>query len=397
MRKLATLLLCGVVAAPFAKADDQSVYIKDSEGQLSRYNVGDINYITFAPESDWLSLDADITENRNAYCDFIVKVDLRSDIKSLPTDYTVGIVLSHTDSSPTVNGGSCVNVVIGNAVGHYTPRLNGETEAIKKSEYWQTSVVNYARAYVTYLGMTVYSNPMIFTTPIDNGKTIYDVKWVDLQLPSGTLWASRNVGAKTEADSGNYYQWGSSVVFTTSDGGTKDNYPYWTQYEAGTDDVPTKYCPSDKETKISRTKNADGSKTDYDDAVEDWAYSVGTDQGNYYWQHMYMPTTAEFVELLDADNCYWTLTTKTDSNGNEVKGYLVKSLRNNEEIFLPFTHADEGKGFYWTCELNSDRINNESDWTYGNDLMITDSEKSIINTRRYLSFPVRGVYHPNEN
>lgn len=33
-------------------------------------------------------------------------------------------------------------------------------------------------------------------------------EYVDLGLPSGTLWAKMNVGANTEEDYGNYYQWG---------------------------------------------------------------------------------------------------------------------------------------------------------------------------------------------
>ena len=34
------------------------------------------------------------------------------------------------------------------------------------------------------------------------------IEYVDLGLPSGTLWANMNVGATQESDSGFYYQWG---------------------------------------------------------------------------------------------------------------------------------------------------------------------------------------------
>ncbi len=394
MRKIATILLCGLMAAPFAKADDQSVYILNSDGLLTRDAVSDVNYITFAPESDWLSLDADVTENRDDYCDFIVSVALRSDIKSLPTGYTVGLVLSHTDTNPTINGGSCVNVVLGDTIGNYTPRLTAETEAIKKYGYWQTSVANYVRAYVTYLGKTEYSNPMIFTTPVDNGVTIYDYEWVDLQLPSGTLWANRNLGATNEADSGKYFQWACSTSLSTSESGTSENYPYWKQYETGTDYVPTKYCSSDNMTTISRSKNSADASFDYDDAVENWMCDVA-EGTSYTWQRMYVPTTADFEELLNSENCRWELVTRTDSNGNMVEGYLVKSNRNNEEIFLPFADAS-GKGYYWTNSLNADKISS-SDWTYGNSMEISESAKNLIYTRRCYALSVRGVYRPNEN
>ena len=33
-------------------------------------------------------------------------------------------------------------------------------------------------------------------------------KYIDLGLPSGTLWCTKNLGAETETDPGNYYQWG---------------------------------------------------------------------------------------------------------------------------------------------------------------------------------------------
>ena len=45
------------------------------------------------------------------------------------------------------------------------------------------------------------------TFSLPNVKTIPD-NAVDLGLPSGTLWADRNVGADTPEDYGDYYAWG---------------------------------------------------------------------------------------------------------------------------------------------------------------------------------------------
>ena len=50
-------------------------------------------------------------------------------------------------------------------------------------------------------------------TDNDNVSTIIDkfggdYNYVDLGLPSGTLWCTKNLGAETETDPGNYYQWG---------------------------------------------------------------------------------------------------------------------------------------------------------------------------------------------
>ena len=50
-------------------------------------------------------------------------------------------------------------------------------------------------------------------TDNDNVSTIIDrlrgdYNYVDLGLPSGTLWCTKNLGAETETDPGDYYQWG---------------------------------------------------------------------------------------------------------------------------------------------------------------------------------------------
>lgn len=42
-------------------------------------------------------------------------------------------------------------------------------------------------------------------------------KYVDLQLPSGALWAKCNVGALSETQIGNYYQWGGTTEYQNED------------------------------------------------------------------------------------------------------------------------------------------------------------------------------------
>ena len=36
--------------------------------------------------------------------------------------------------------------------------------------------------------------------------------YVDLGLPSGTLWATMNVGASKPSDYGLYFQWGDTII-----------------------------------------------------------------------------------------------------------------------------------------------------------------------------------------
>ena len=50
--------------------------------------------------------------------------------------------------------------------------------------------------------------------------------YVDLGLPSGTLWATQNVGASKPSDYGLYFQWGDSKGYTKKQLG-KDKMFTW--------------------------------------------------------------------------------------------------------------------------------------------------------------------------
>ena len=43
---------------------------------------------------------------------------------------------------------------------------------------------------------------------MDKGINNNGYEYVDLGLPSGTLWAACNVGASKPSDDGQYFQWG---------------------------------------------------------------------------------------------------------------------------------------------------------------------------------------------
>ena len=44
--------------------------------------------------------------------------------------------------------------------------------------------------------------------PANNDDVKNPHEWVDLGLPSGTLWATMNVGASSPEDCGYYFAWG---------------------------------------------------------------------------------------------------------------------------------------------------------------------------------------------
>lgn len=157
------------------------------------------------------------------------------------------------------------------------------------------------------------------------------LEFVDLGLPSGTLWATRNLGAETPEDYGYYFSWG-NVVGRKPNGttfdynwGTDNNGNYASTTGAAlTGDIPT--------------------NMDYD-AVQ-----------RYMGGSCKMPTTTQFAELF---NSSYTTNEWTTKNG--VNGRLVTSKINGNSIFFPAagngygTSLDDAgsNGFCWSRSLSS--------------------------------------------
>mgnify|MGYP002516168309 CR=1 FL=1 len=152
---------------------------------------------------------------------------------------------------------------------------------------------------------------------------------VDLGLPSGTLWADRNVGADSPEDYGDYFAWGETS--------TKSTYN-WSTYKwcQGSSTSMTKYC----------TKSSYGTVDNKTvlDLEDDAAYvNMGTE-----WR---MPTYDEQKEL--RNNCTWTWTTQNGTRGYKVTG------PNGKSIFLPAAgYRDVSRlyyagsyGYYWSASL----------------------------------------------
>ena len=162
--------------------------------------------------------------------------------------------------------------------------------------------------------------------------TIFGHDYVDLGLPSGTLWATCNVGASSPSDYGNYYAWGETS--------TKSDYSWSTyKYCYGSSDNLTKYCTSSSYGRVDNKTTLDLS----DDAARaNWGGS---------WR---MPTQSEWQEL--RDNCTWTWTTQGGHNG-----YKVTSKKNGKSLFLPAAGYRDGsslylagtRGYYWSSSLYS--------------------------------------------
>ena len=207
-------------------------------------------------------------------------------------------------------------------------------------------------------------------TPIENGH-----KYVDLGLPSGTLWATCNVGAEKPEDYGLYFAWGETVGYGPGtsdgkDGDTTDGREFnWTSY---------KWMDHSKNSQYGCLKYtfADG-KTDgcwysgntyVGTTVDGKTYKTLTkleaadDAATANWgENWRMPTKAEQDELRNTSNCTW----EKVMDGSTLKGYKVISKKAGYEgnsIFLPaagyrsnsYLYYVGSRGYYWSSELHTD-------------------------------------------
>ena len=143
--------------------------------------------------------------------------------------------------------------------------------------------------------------------------------FVDLGLPSGTLWMDRNIGAKEITDYGLYFQWGDIQGYTANEIEVRHIKQFdWTDYKYanGAPDKLTKYCNDSDYGNDGYTDNLTELELS-DDAA--YAYTNGKCK---------MPTQTQFIELING--CTYEWTTK-----DGVTGGLFTSKTNNNSIFIP--------------------------------------------------------------
>ena len=162
-------------------------------------------------------------------------------------------------------------------------------------------------------------------------------EWVDLGLPSGTLWATCNVGANSPEEYGDYFAWGETKP--------KEEYS-WNTYIYCMDDYNTltRYCYQSECGYNGFTDTLTELLPEDDAAIANW--------GNG-WQ---MPSLAQLQELFDSK---YTTAKWTTQNG--VNGRLIASKSNSNAIFLPAAGEyydakidyDGRYGDYWSRSLNA--------------------------------------------
>lgn len=194
----------------------------------------------------------------------------------------------------------------------------------------------------------------------DDSGSIGGRDYVDLDLPSGTLWATCNVGASSPEECGGYFAWGETTPYLGYDASNARNHQYnlrcgredyqkwtfmWQTYKFSNDGNSysfTKYCH------ISSYGNNNFTDTRTELEVDDDAAHVRWGQD---WR---MPSEDQFSELADSEYTTWVWTTQ-----NEINGMLITSKSNGNSIFLPVTgsrldvslYAENSNGSYWSRSL----------------------------------------------
>ena len=218
-----------------------------------------------------------------------------------------------TSPNVTVGGAGCQQInVSGNYLGQYEYTCEGLSP----------STPYYVKAFAlvsTNPLEFVYGDEVSFTTLNTGG----DHEYVDLGLPSGLLWATRNVGANAPEEYGDYFAWGETQP--------KDVYS-WDTYQYYDGGNMTKYTGSDGLTILLPEDDA---------ATANW--------GNG-WR---MPTKEEWEELYQNTTSTWT-------TQNGVNGRLF-TAPNGNSLFLPAAGnrrygdlEDVGYyGYYWSSSLST--------------------------------------------
>lgn len=190
-----------------------------------------------------------------------------------------------------------------------------------------------ALALVAICVMPLYGqNPTSATTGTLNGH-----EWVDLGLPSGTLWATCNVGAEMPEDYGEYFAWGETQPKDTYD---SINYMHC----LGNFNTITKYCNNSEYGKDGFTDTLT-ELLDCDDPAIVWGANWRT------------PSMTQWEELLQNTTNKWT-------TQNDIKGMLF-TAKNGHTLFIPAASirwnvpvlGNGIMGAYWTSSLCTDEFN----------------------------------------
>ena len=192
-------------------------------------------------------------------------------------------------------------------------------------------------------------------------------EYVDLGLPSGTLWATCNVGAAKPEGYGNYYAWGETKP-------QAGNAYSWNSYKYANGGGLTKYCNYSEFGNKGFTDNLTTLQSGDDPAAANWGSGWRT------------PSKSQWDELIANTTNQWT-------TRNGVSGRLFTSKKNGQTLFLPAAvgrwrgelDGTGSYGYYWSRSRGTD--DPDSAWYLG----FNSDGCYVSRTYRCKGFSVRPV------
>ena len=245
--------------------------------------------------------------------------------------------LTLSSSSVLLRVNDTKNILIVSGSGKYTLENSDEEVAIAVISNGNEIAIAARKPGTTLVTLTDTETLAIATlsVTVTDKDDLSPGEAIDLGLPSGTLWASCNVGATQPEEYGLYFAWGETEP--------KDDYSWGTYKWCNSSQYSlTKYCTDSSYGNNGFTDNKIELDLEDDAAYMNW----GSD-----WR---MPSMEQVQELVD--NCDWEYTTF-----NGVYGRKATSKINGKFIFLPTTGFYDGTSRkndsyydYWSRSIDSD-------------------------------------------
>lgn len=189
-------------------------------------------------------------------------------------------------------------------------------------------------------------------------------EWVDLGLPSGTLWATCNIGAKSPEEYGDYFAWGETIGYKNGKeifDGNRNTHKYMRDYVAA-----IKYTVDDNKRELDLSDDA---------AYVNWG------------ENWCIPSVQQMNELITECNCSWTFFHGTN-------GLLIESRHNSNFIFLPAAGEVFVRSFCHSATIGCYHTRSTHEFRHPDNCYLTFNDTKfygVLATNRTHGFSIRAV------
>lgn len=197
-----------------------------------------------------------------------------------------------------------------------------------------------------------------------------EMLFVDMGLPSGTLWANKNLGAETEIGKGDYYYFGETQGYQGASLEAIQAQNHISPFEAWSRIIWEQQDKGAYEDKWANYEITD-------------AYNAAKVVGNPEWD---IPNENEWAEL--SSNC--TFEKVWNYKGSDMEVIVVTSKINGNQLVFPITHID----YQWDSEytqFHTKRMDGNDN--FGGSVSQELGEWGVFSTEGhfYTPFPIRPI------